>query len=102
MVSVIENNMKDLEGLCRRYHVIRLEVFGSAATDDMHAASDLDFLVEFDSTVQNCRFDNFFAFREALKTLFHRPVDLVEPGGLRNPYFIRSVNETRKVVYAAS
>jgi hypothetical protein len=102
MVSIIEDKMKELEGLCRRYHVSRLEVFGSAATEDMHAASDLDFLVEFDEGVRDRRFDNFFAFQEALKTLFNRSVDLVEPAGLLNPYFIRSVNETRKVVYAAS
>ena len=102
MVSIIEDKMKDLAGLCRQYHVSRLEVFGSAAMEDMHTASDLDFLVEFDPTVRDRRFDNFFAFQEALSVLFNRPVDLVEPGGLRNPYFIRSVNETRKVVYAAS
>ena len=102
MVSVIEDKMKELVGLCGRYHVSRLDVFGSVATEDMHAASDLDFLVEFDAAVQDNRFDNFFAFQGALKSLFNRPVDLVEPGGLRNPYFIQSVNETRKVVYAAS
>jgi predicted nucleotidyltransferase len=101
MVSVIEDNMKDLEKLCLKHHVCRLEVFGSAATDDMHTTSDLDFLVEFDTSVQPKRFDNFFALQEALKALFKRPVDLVEPGGLHNPYFIQSINETRKVVYAA-
>jgi len=33
---------------------------------------------------------------EELKELFGRPIDLVEPGGLRNPYFIESVNQTRR------
>ena len=94
--------MEELRRVCCQYHVSRLEVFGSAAVDDMHAASDLDFLVEFDTSVQSQRFDNFFALQEALTVLFQRPVDLVEPGGLRNPYFIQSVNETRKVIYAAS
>ena len=102
MVSVIEDKMKDVEKLCQMHHVSRLEVFGSAAVDDMHAASDLDFLVEFDASVQPHRFDTFFALQEALTALFQRPVDLVEPDGLRNPYFIQSVNETRKVIYAAS
>lgn len=102
MVSVIEDKLKELEGLCRRFHVSRLEVFGSAAADDMRDASDLDFLVEFDPAVNDRRFDTFFALKEALEKLFGRPVDLVEPGGLRNPYFIRSVNETRQVIYAAS
>lgn len=102
MVTIIKDKMKDVEALCRRHHVSRLEIFGSAAVDDMNTASDLDFLVEFDAAAKPHRFDNFFAFQQALTALFNRPVDLVEPGGLRNPYFIRSVNETRKVVYAAS
>lgn len=102
MVSLIEDRRKGLESLCRKFHVRRLEVFGSASTDDMAASSDLDFLVEFDEAADPVRFDNYFAFQEALQQLFNRPVDLVEPGGLRNPYFIRRVEETRRQVYAAS
>jgi hypothetical protein len=56
----------------------------------------------FDSTLKQNRFDNFFALLEELRKLFKRPVDLVEPGGLRNPYFIDSVNRTRKRIYDAS
>jgi hypothetical protein len=37
-----------------------------------------------------------------LVSLFGRSVDLVEPGGMRNPYFINRVNETRRMIYAAS
>ena len=37
-----------------------------------------------------------------LRQLFGRPVDLVEPGGLRNPYFIKRVNQTRRMIYGAS
>jgi len=37
---------KDLEALCRRFHVRRLELFGSAASSqDRPGESDLDFLV---------------------------------------------------------
>ena len=102
MVSIIEDKLKPLEELCRRYHVSRLEVFGSAAVDDMQDTSDLDFLVEFTPAAQAHRFDNFFALKDALHKLFDKPVDLVEPGGLHNPYFIQSVNQTRKVIYVAA
>jgi hypothetical protein len=103
MTAVIEQNKDSLAELCRRYHVASLEVFGSAAADDFDdPTSDLDFLVEFDSTVKDNRFDNFFALLDELQALFGRPVDLVEPGGLKNPYFIESVNRTRRRIYAAS
>ncbi len=103
MTRIIEQKKAVLEKLCRKYHVAALDVFGSAATDDFDEHnSDIDFLVEFDSTVKSNRFDTFFSLLEELKELFGRPIDLVEPGGLRNPYFIESVNQTRRRIYAAS
>ncbi len=102
MVSLIDKHREELIALCRKYHVERLDVFGSAASGDFIKSSDIDFLVEFDSEVTPCRFDNYFNLHRALENLFARPVDLVEPGGLRNPYFIHQVNQTRKQIYAAS
>ena len=36
---------------------------------------------------------------ESLEELLGRPVDLVNPHYIRNPYFLRSVNQSRTVVY---
>ena len=102
MVSLIKKYQNELTQLCRKYHVRRLDVFGSAATGEFESSSDIDFLVEFDNKVNQRRFDNYFDLHRALEKLFARPVDLVEPGGLRNPYFIRQVNQTRKQVYVSS
>jgi uncharacterized protein len=103
MTRILEQNTDMLVELCKKYHVASLDVFGSAATGDFNdQTSDLDFLVEFDSTVKANRFDTFFSLLDELKTLFKRPVDLVEPGGMKNPYFIESVNQTRRRIYAAS
>jgi len=102
MSSLIDKNRKALIDLCRKFHVKRLDVFGSAATGDFDHSSDIDFLVEFNSEVTQRRFDNYFDLRRALEQLFGRSVDLVEPGGLRNPYFIRRVNQTRRQIYASS
>ena len=102
MIDLIDKYRNALIELCRKYHVRKLDVFGSAATGDFGKSSDIDFLVEFDSEVTQRRFDNYFDLHRALEQLFARPVDLVKPGGLRNPYFIRRVNETRKQVYASS
>ncbi|OHB58413.1 MAG: hypothetical protein A2Y07_02765 [Planctomycetes bacterium GWF2_50_10] len=102
MVSLIEEKRQGLAELCKKFHVTRLDVFGSAATGQMTEQSDIDFLVEFDETVNAYRFDNYFELLRELESLFGCHVDLVEPEGLRNPYFIRRVNETRKQVYANS
>ena len=102
MVRIIDTRREELAGLCRKHHVKRLEVFGSAARADFGKASDIDLLVEFNEDVGSSRFDNFFELQRKLAELFGRPVDLVEPGGLRNPYFIRRVNETREQIYVSS
>jgi len=101
MESVIEKNRQAIVELCHKYHVVRLDVFGSLVAGDFNESSDIDFLVEFDNDVESCRFDNFFGLLRAMEQLFNRRVDLVEVGGLRNPYFIKHVNQTKEVVYAA-
>ena len=103
MTFIIEKNRDKLIELCKKYRVAELDVFGSAVTEDFdEQRSDIDFLVEFENTVTRDRFDNFFNLLEELKKLFNRSVDLVEPGGLRNPYFIEMVNQTKRRIYAAS
>jgi predicted nucleotidyltransferase len=102
MQAVITEHLTDIKKICQKHHVARLDVFGSAATDQFDpATSDLDFVVEFGPEANPDRFGIFFRFMEELKQLFGRKVDLVEPGGLRNPYFIEQVNKTRRRVYAA-
>jgi predicted nucleotidyltransferase len=102
MEALIEENRQAIAELCRRYHVARLDVFGSLVAGDFRESSDIDFLVEFDTGVGKRRFDNFFELLRAMERLLNRRVDLVEAGGLRNPYFIKRVNETRRPIYAAS
>ena len=102
MESIIEAKKGQLTELCRKHHVSRLDVFGSAAVGDFTQSSDIDFVVEFDDSVAQRRFDNYFELLEALKKLFGRYVDLVEPGGLRNPYFTNRLRQTRRPIYVAS
>ena len=102
MIHLIEEKREALEELCRRYRVRRLEIFGSAATgafDDQR--SDLDFLVEFHRDSPMGPFSQYFGFLEELEELFATEVDLVEADAMRNPHFIRAVNATRTLLYAA-
>ncbi len=103
MIALIEDKMPEVERLCAKYNVLRFEVFGSAATgeDFDPERSDFDFLVEFCRTEAINAADQYFGLLEELEGVFHRHVDLVESKAMRNPYFIKGVNETRKLIYAA-
>ena len=43
----------------------------------------------------------YFALREELEKLFAKPVDLVTPAGLANPYFRQRVEQEKTLLYAA-
>ena len=102
MNLLIDKHRDDLLTLCRRFHVSRLELFGSATGPGFNAASsDLDFLVEFLDIPPEARADAYFELLEALQGLFDRSVDLVEIGAIRNPYFQVAVDKTRTLLYAA-
>ena len=103
MIEVLEDRGEEFADACRRHGVARLEVFGSATGDGFDPeGSDVDFLVEFAPDYDlGPWLAEYFALREELQALVGRPVDLVMVGAMRNPYFIREVNRTRRLLYAA-
>lgn len=94
--------MSAIERLCVRYHVRRLELFGSATNGQFdETASDLDFLVAFEPLEPADRANAYFGLLAALQDLFECEVDLVEAEAISNPYFRKTVDEQRTVLYAA-
>jgi predicted nucleotidyltransferase len=103
MNQLIEQHRTELEQLCRKHHVRTLELFGSAAQREFDPTrSDLDFLVEYLPLPEGEHARAFFGLLHDFEDLFHRKIDLVITRAIRDPYFLRGVNETRRVVYAAS
>ena len=102
MIPTVVERAVELDQLCRRYGVLRLDLFGSAATGRYRPEeSDLDFVVDFRALPAGAYADAYFGLLEALEGLFGRPVDLVVGGAIENPYFRQSVEETRTPVYEA-
>lgn len=102
MLELIESKRAEIAELCHRFHVRRLEVFGSAVGGEFDpAASDIDFLVEFDSDPRARSFAAYFGLKEALEALLGRPVDLVEAGAVTNPYLRASIERSREPLYGA-
>ena len=101
MNRLVEEKRDEIERLCRRHGVRRIELFGSAAGPGFDPAhSDLDFLVTFQELEFNQYADAYFGLLEDLQTLFQRPVDLVVASAIQNPYFLESVESSRTLVYA--
>ena len=102
MIPTLLEHRQELQAICRRFHVARLDIFGSAAEHDTdREAADLDFLVEFERSEFMSLADQYFGLLRALQELFDRDVDLLTPRSLRNPHFIQEVERTKRRVYAA-
>jgi|AP95_1055475.scaffolds.fasta_scaffold124478_3 predicted nucleotidyltransferase len=103
MVAPIFQHAEPIEQLCHQYGVATLEVFGSAAREDFDPSqSDVDLIVTFQPGRDlGPWLSHFFGLRDDLQSLLQRPVDLVMASALRNPHFVREVNRSRKVLYAA-
>jgi hypothetical protein len=102
MLDQFDLRIRDVSEICRRFGVERLHVFGSTVSGDFsEESSDLDFLVDFNSPDEPGLADRCFGLLEALERLFGRPVDLVVTRAIDNPYFRKSVENTRKLLYAA-
>ena len=100
MYALLDQKRNEVADLCRRSGARRLDVFGSAVRADFDPQhSDLDFLVEFDDAPPDAQ--AFFALKEGLEALFNRPVDLLTPSNLTNPYFRRRVAAERRTVNAS-
>jgi uncharacterized protein len=98
---LVEQRREQIEALCKKYRVKRLELFGSAARNVFDpASSDLDFLVLFD-VQPDARADAYFGLLSDLEKLFGRKVDLVDVTAARNPYFMAEALRHRVRLYAA-
>lgn len=102
MHPLIEQHLPEIELLCRKYGLKKLELFGSAATGEFDPDhSDVDFFYIFDESDKSRLADRFFGLWEDLQQLLGREVDLVSALDAKNPYFLQVANRQRVTLYAA-
>jgi predicted nucleotidyltransferase len=102
MVKQLEDNREAIVGLCTRYGVARLDVFGSALRGDFRAGqSDLDLLIEFIPMSPYERADSYFGFLDDLRSLVGMEVDLVVSGAIKNRFVSEEIERSKQVFYAA-
>jgi len=92
-IAIPKDKIRDF---CRRYHILRLSVFGSALRDDFSLDSDVDVLVEFEKGCEPGF--AFFDMEAELSELIGRKVDLNTPGFLSR-YFRDEVIKQAEVQY---
>jgi predicted nucleotidyltransferase len=102
MIPAVSAHRDEIAALCRRFHVRRLDLFGSAARgDDFTPESDIDLLVEFDTSHAVPALGDFIDLRDALTSLFGHEVDLTMAGAVRNPFLHAAIDRSRVPLHGA-
>jgi predicted nucleotidyltransferase len=102
MIPILINKGAEIAELCLRFHVRRLDVFGSAARgEDFTDESDVDLLVEYEPDHDPPVFRDFLALREALSRALGRRVDLTMADAVRNPYVRADIERFRQNLHGA-
>ena len=58
-----------------KFHIIRIGVFGSFSKNQQNADSDIDLIVEFDTTIQNI-YETKIDLKSLFKQQFNRNIDI--------------------------
>lgn len=90
-----------IKKICTELHLKKLDLFGSATTDNFGPDSDLDIIVEFKKDVNFNHFDSYYLLKKQLQDIFHRPIDIIIDGSIKNPYLKENIAQTRKNIYAS-
>jgi len=98
-MNIIEKNIDRLKKLCKKYNVSKLYVFGSVINNSFSNDSDIDFLVTFGNIELREYADNYFDFKFSLEDLFKRDIDLLEEKAIKNPFFKKSIDKSKELIY---
>lgn len=98
-MNLIENHTKDILNLCKTHKVKSLYAFGSVLTDKFNNKSDVDLIVDFEKLDVLDYGDNYYDLKFSLENILKRKVDLLEEKAIKNPYFRKTLNQNKKLIY---
>jgi len=101
MNKIISDKIDELKKLCTLYKVNSMYAFGSVCTNRFNDNSDIDLLISFENLSIEQYTDNYFELHYKLQDLFNRKIDLLTDKSLSNPYFIKGMEQTKQLIYAA-
>ena len=93
-----------IAAFCRKWAIVRFELFGSALREDFDQQSDVDILVSFHEGTRHGLSD-LLSMEEELQALFGRKIDLIKRHLVEeSPNWIRrrSILDSARLVYATS
>ena len=98
-MGLIETYKDEIKRLCRNHKVKTLYSFGSVNTTSFSNESDVDLVVDFDTTDPIEYTDNYFHFKFELERILHRSIDLLEHKAIKNPFLRDNIDRSKMLIY---
>ncbi|TRX09668.1 nucleotidyltransferase family protein [Flavobacterium gawalongense] len=98
-MNAIESHTEDITTLCKTHNVKSLYAFGSVLTEKFNDESDIDLIVEFQPLDVLDYADNYYDLKFSLETILKRQIDLLEEKAIKNPYFRKTINQNKQLIY---
>ena len=98
-MSLNSDQIETIKIFFSKQPVLKAYLFGSYSKDLENENSDIDFLAEFENPVPATMADRYFGFITEASLRFGRPVQLVTPRMVRNPFLKRSMERDLTMVH---
>ncbi len=100
MFSDLIKNKEKIIDIFKKHEIEKAYVFGSALTDNFNEKSDIDFLIKFKTGLDPLKKGElWWDLHDTLRDFFDREIDIVTENSLTNPYFIKELDRTKKLIY---
>ena len=100
MIKIISTNINRIKPLFKTHKIEKAYIFGSAVTGNFNEKSDLDFLIKFQPGLKPLeKGELWWNLHDSLRDFFNREIDIITESSLKNPYFIKEIDETKELIY---
>jgi hypothetical protein len=98
-MNELNTHKEELQSLCKKLKIKSLYAFGSVVKNVSHDYNDLDFIVNIVEEDPISYSDKYFDLKENLKSIFDKPIDLLEEKAITNPHFLNAINKYKVKIY---
>lgn len=96
-LSAIE--ISKIKETCKSYRVKKLYLFGSVLNNNFNKNSDIDMIVDFEENDPFLYSDLYFGLKSKLEELLKKPIDLLEERAIKNPFFLKTIKKSMRLIY---
>lgn len=95
------DQLAQIRKLCKENSVNSLYAFGSVTSEEFTSDSDVDLIIDIDSSDPEKYSQKYFEFKFQLQAILDRDIDLIEKRALRNPILLKKIEQNKIPLHEA-